>query len=346
MKTQQKPSRKSVSGKEKAQPVVNPDAKSESPKEKARKQQQEVQQNLGRAMLVPLAGMEPCPGLNTRQDMALDELIPSIKAHGIMQPLSCYKGEGEKLYILDGERRYRAALELGMASAPVVLVDKPKDEKQAVLRMLVSNEGKSLRGMELTLAYHKLRSTGMSAAKIAEAVGRGTVHVTEMLTLVFLCQEAQVGLQDGSLTAKQCIALVKATTSKNKETKEISIDYCAQMDKLPELLELRKATQEGQKEKRKATLEGKAKQGEGQGNGEGEPKQEKPKTFGGYAMSLEDAKAMLEDAKADLEACGKEDDEAQAELEVNPQWAAHLEAIRCTEYQRGRIEILSALLGL
>lgn len=322
-----------------AQPIATAEEKKiaksqakESPKERARKQQQEVQQNLGRAMLVPLAGMEPCPGLNTRQDMALDELMPSIKAHGIMQPLSCYKGEGEKLYILDGERRYRAALELGMASAPVVLVDKPKDEKQAVLRMLVSNEGKKLHGMELTMAYHKLRSSGMSAAKIAEAVGRGTVHVTEMLTLVFLCQEAQVGLQDGSLTAKQCIALVKSTTSKNKETKEVKVDYCAQIEAMPELLELRKATQEGQKEKRKATLAAGNKGegsggGEGEGQGEGEPKhQEKPKTFGGYAMSLEDAKAMLEDAKADLEGCGEDE--------------------LCQQYNQGRIDVLKLLLGL
>lgn len=63
------------------------------------------------------------PRLVFRQD-ELDALADSIKRQGILVPLTLYQ-EGKKFRILDGERRWRCALKLGLPLIPAILVSKP-----------------------------------------------------------------------------------------------------------------------------------------------------------------------------------------------------------------------------
>lgn len=63
------------------------------------------------------------PRLVFRQD-ELDALADSIERQGILVPLTLYE-DGKKYRILDGERRWRCALKLGMPQVPAILVGKP-----------------------------------------------------------------------------------------------------------------------------------------------------------------------------------------------------------------------------
>lgn len=54
----------------------------------------------------------------------LDELQHSIEKQGILVPLSVFK-EGKRFRLLDGERRWRCALKLGLSSVPVIVQPKP-----------------------------------------------------------------------------------------------------------------------------------------------------------------------------------------------------------------------------
>lgn len=63
------------------------------------------------------------PRIVFRQD-ELDALADSIERQGILVPLTLYQ-DGKKFRILDGERRWRCALKLGMPQIPAILVDKP-----------------------------------------------------------------------------------------------------------------------------------------------------------------------------------------------------------------------------
>lgn len=54
----------------------------------------------------------------------LDELQSSIEKQGILVPLSVFK-EGKRFQLLDGERRWRCALKLGLSSVPVIVQPKP-----------------------------------------------------------------------------------------------------------------------------------------------------------------------------------------------------------------------------
>ena len=56
------------------------------------------------------------------QKEALDELVESVKTHGIIQPLVVRQRDGH-YELIAGERRWRAAQKAGLKQVPVVVKD-------------------------------------------------------------------------------------------------------------------------------------------------------------------------------------------------------------------------------
>ena len=69
----------------------------------------------------------------------LKDLEYSIKKVGILVPLTVYENKKkqpkEKYIILDGERRWRCAKDLGLSELPVNVIDEPEDITQTILFM-------------------------------------------------------------------------------------------------------------------------------------------------------------------------------------------------------------------
>ncbi|MBE9209217.1 ParB/RepB/Spo0J family partition protein [Nostoc sp. LEGE 06077] len=68
---------------------------------------------------------------------ALKQLTESIKQHGILQPLLVRPLDGEKHELVAGERRYRAAQEIGLKEVPVVI--RQLDDNAAFQLALIEN---------------------------------------------------------------------------------------------------------------------------------------------------------------------------------------------------------------
>ncbi|MHC5861384.1 ParB/RepB/Spo0J family partition protein [Nostoc sp.] len=68
---------------------------------------------------------------------ALKQLTESIKQHGILQPLLVRPLDGEKHELVAGERRYRAALSIGLKEVPVVI--RELDDNAAFQLALIEN---------------------------------------------------------------------------------------------------------------------------------------------------------------------------------------------------------------
>src|SRR5437660_6677011 len=71
---------------------------------------------------INLANIVPS-ALQPRKDFAreaLQELIDSIRQHGIIQPL-IVRQAGARFELIAGERRWRAAQEIGLAEVPVII---------------------------------------------------------------------------------------------------------------------------------------------------------------------------------------------------------------------------------
>jgi len=62
------------------------------------------------------------------EPQAMQDLVASVKQHGILQPLLVRRKEHDLYELVAGERRYRAAVEVGLTEVPVVIRDLTDEE--------------------------------------------------------------------------------------------------------------------------------------------------------------------------------------------------------------------------
>lgn len=67
----------------------------------------------------------------------LDQLVRSIAQHGILEPLLVRPLQSNEYELVAGERRYRAALKLGLIEVPVVI--RPLNDEEAIQLALIEN---------------------------------------------------------------------------------------------------------------------------------------------------------------------------------------------------------------
>jgi len=110
---------------------------------------------------------------------SLDELAASVRERGIMQPL-VVRPAGDNYAIVMGERRYRAALLVGLETVPVVVRD--ITDEQAYFDALIENlQREDLTDEEEAEAYRGLIARGLSVRKIAESLGIAASIVSRMV---------------------------------------------------------------------------------------------------------------------------------------------------------------------
>src|SRR5690349_22993602 len=86
--------------------------------------------------LIPIDQIDPNPS-QPRQVMGdLSELIASITEKGILEPL-VVRQRGDRFQIVAGERRYQAAVQLGLRDLPAVVRD--VDETEMLEIALIEN---------------------------------------------------------------------------------------------------------------------------------------------------------------------------------------------------------------
>ena len=89
------------------------------------------------------------------EDTGMDELISSIREHGIIQPLTVRPLGGGYYQIIAGERRWRAAREVGLDKVPVKVME--ADDRTAMVLALVENlQREDLNPMEEARGYETL----------------------------------------------------------------------------------------------------------------------------------------------------------------------------------------------
>jgi ParB family chromosome partitioning protein len=139
----------------------------------------------------------------------LQELVESIRDHGIIQPLIVRKVEG-KWELIAGERRWRAAGQLGLKEVPVI-VRKASDRDVLELALIENLQREDLNPIEEAHAYRRLAEEfSLRQEDIAQRVGKSRSVVANSLRLLDLHAEVQVHLAQGRLSvghAKVLLAL-------------------------------------------------------------------------------------------------------------------------------------------
>jgi ParB family transcriptional regulator, chromosome partitioning protein len=141
---------------------------------------------------VELNSIVPSP-LQPRKNFepdALRELVDSIRQHGIIQPLIVRRVAGRH-ELIAGERRWRAAQELGLGEIPVI-VRTATDLEVLELSLIENLQRTDLNPIEEAQGYARLASEfGMKQEEIAQKVGRSRAAVANAMRLLDLHPQIQ-----------------------------------------------------------------------------------------------------------------------------------------------------------
>src|SRR5438552_3311595 len=172
---------------------------------------EEVVESTERVRQINLASITPSP-LQPRKDFgreALQELIDSIRQHGIIQPL-IVRQVGTRFELIAGERRWRAAQEASLTQVPVI-IRSASDMEMLELSLIENLQRADLNPIEEAQGYARLANEfGMRQEDIALKVGRSRAAVANAMRLLDLHPQVQIWLAQNLITvghAKVVLAL-------------------------------------------------------------------------------------------------------------------------------------------
>ena len=145
----------------------------------------------------------------TRMDPgSLEELADSIRAQGLIQPISVRPVSKDRYEIIAGERRWRAAQISGMTEVPVLIREIPDDA--ALAMSLIENiQREDLNPLEEAAGIQRLLDEfKMSHQQAAEALGRSRSTATNLLRLLQLAPPVQEMLMAGDIEMGHARALL------------------------------------------------------------------------------------------------------------------------------------------
>ena len=154
-----------------------------------------------RIQTLPLDLITPSP-LQPRQEFRselLQELVESIRERGIIQPLIVRKVD-DKYELIAGERRWRAARELRITEAPVI-IRQASDREVLELALIENLQREDLNPIEEAGAYARLhRDFGLTQDEISKRVGKSRASIANAMRLLDLEPDAQTLLKQGRLS--------------------------------------------------------------------------------------------------------------------------------------------------
>jgi ParB family chromosome partitioning protein len=140
--------------------------------------------------LVPIEQIDPNPE-QPRQVMGdLSELMASITEKGIIEPLIVRQRSG-RYQIIAGERRYQAAVQVGLRELPIVI--REVDDTEIIEVALVENiQRKDLGPFEESEALTSLTERcGYTHEDLAKRLGKSRTSITESLALAEMPPEVR-----------------------------------------------------------------------------------------------------------------------------------------------------------
>ncbi len=137
----------------------------------------------------------------------LEELIASVKAKGLVQPILIRETE-EGYELICGERRLEAARALGMRTVPAI-VRSVSDVEALELSLIENLQREDLNPIEQAQAYKKLIDEFKIAHdELAKVLGKDRSSITNTIRLLKLPQPVQDRLLQGKISMGHAMAIL------------------------------------------------------------------------------------------------------------------------------------------
>ena len=163
---------------------------------------------------LPIEHIEQSPYQMRREfdEQALHELAESIRAEGLLQPITA-RPLGHSYQLIAGERRLRACKKIGLNTIRARVLD-VTDSSSAALALIENLQREDLNPIDEALGYASLMEDhNITQEQVAERVGKGRANVANHLRLLQLNKECQGYVNQGSLKFGHARALISVHSS-------------------------------------------------------------------------------------------------------------------------------------
>lgn len=159
--------------------------------------------SLGRQ--IPIDEIITNPDQPRRSVGDLSELKASIESKGVLEPILVRPLADGRFRIIAGERRFRAALEAGLAEVPCIELDVPDNEMMEIA--LIENlHRRDLHAFEEAMGYASLAEKhGYTQQQIAGTVGKSRVSITEAMSLLDIPEDLREECRRADIDARSVL---------------------------------------------------------------------------------------------------------------------------------------------
>lgn len=160
--------------------------------------------------------------------VGLEELSASIRAYGILQPISVRKIGDNKYELIAGERRLRAARLADLKTIPAIVNNDYTDTDSAVLAIIENLQREDLNFMEEAEGYANLiEDHGFTQQELAGKIGKNQSTIANKLRILRLDDKIKRRLLENRLTERHARALLKLP---DDELREKALDRIIKKD--------------------------------------------------------------------------------------------------------------------
>ncbi len=147
---------------------------------------------------------------------SLKELAGSIQELGIIQPITVRKTAFNAFQLVSGERRFRAAKMIGLATVPAY-VRIANDQESLEMALVENIQRQDLDPIEIGLSYQRLiEEISLTQEQLSQRVGKKRSTIANYMRLLKLDPIVQTGMRDGFLSMGHGRALINVDDRENQ----------------------------------------------------------------------------------------------------------------------------------
>ena len=157
---------------------------------------------------INLIETNPYQPRDTFETEALKELAASIKAQGIIQPLTVRKLSNNAYQLISGERRLRASKLAGLTEVPVY-IRAANDQEMLEMALIENIQRENLNAIEVAISFQRmLDECSLKQEELGDRVGKNRSTVTNYLRLLKLPPVIQAALRDSKISMGHARAMI------------------------------------------------------------------------------------------------------------------------------------------
>ncbi|MFQ5583426.1 MAG: ParB/RepB/Spo0J family partition protein [Calditrichia bacterium] len=148
-------------------------------------------------------------------EAAFEELKDSIREKGILQPILVRPVEDGRYQVVAGERRLRAAIDLGLIRIPAFVKNIESDEDMLEIALIENVQREHLNPIDLARGYQRLmEECNLTQEEVARKISKDRATIANVIRLLKLPGAIQKSLQKGEIKEGHARALLGLTDPK------------------------------------------------------------------------------------------------------------------------------------